>query len=258
MVVEPNDPNRSRQLENKVCLVTGATRGIGRAIAERFAEEGALVYANGRTDGGIDEWARKCGEVHRTVVTPVYFDVRDIAGAKQAVMQIKREHERLDVLVNCAGVVTYEMIGMIDLDRLREMIDVNVVAVIQMIQLVSRVMSRNKAGSIINISSIAGSKGVAGQMAYSATKGAVIALTKSAAKELAPQGIRVNAVAPGMIDTERLRHAMERLFKEKIDAVGMGRLGRPEEVADACVFLGSDHSSYVTGQVLEVDGSTII
>jgi 3-oxoacyl-[acyl-carrier protein] reductase len=247
-----------RLLEGKISLITGSSKGIGKAIAERFAQEGAIVYANSRKQGSIDQWAHECSVENETQVIPVYFDIRDSYSAKEAIMQIKKEQQRLDVLVNNAGVVSYEPLGMIDFEKFREMWEVNVVSVIQLIQLVSRLMARQTSGSIINISSIVGTNGVKGQLAYSATKGAVISLTKSAAKELANLNIRVNAIAPGMIDTERLRDVMEKKFINRISDIGMGRLGKPEEVADVCVFLASELSSYVTGQIIGVDGSSII
>lgn len=250
--------SKKRLLEGKVSLITGTSKGIGRSIAERFAEEGAIVYANARTAGSIDQWAKDCSQKNHTQIFPVYFDVRDASAAKQAIMQIKKDHHRLDVLVNNAGIVSYELLGLINIENFREMMEVNVVSVIQLMQLATRLMGRQGDGSVINISSIVGDKGVKGQLAYSASKGAVISLTKSAAKELAPQNIRVNAIAPGMIDTERLRGVMEKSFSERISDIGMGRMGKPEEVADACVFLASDLSTYVTGQVLGVDGSTVI
>jgi 3-oxoacyl-[acyl-carrier protein] reductase len=250
--------SQSRLLENKVCLITGTGKGIGRAIAERFAEEGAIVYANARKVGSIDNWAGECSEINKTLVIPLYFDVTDYATAKQGVMQIVKDQQRIDILVNNAGIVSYELLGMIQPENLRNMFEVNVVAMIQLIQLVSRIMSRQKKGSIINISSIVGVNGVKGQLAYSATKGAVISLTKSAAKELAANNIRVNAIAPGMVATERLSAVMEKSFGERISDIGMGRLAEPREIADACVFLGSDMSSYISGQVLGVDGCTVL
>ncbi len=248
----------SKILEGKICLVTGSNRGIGKAIVERFAEEGAIVYANARKEGSLEEWALACSSKYNTQVIPLYFDVVDNAGSKQAILQIKSENQRLDVLVNNAGLVTYELLNMINFDSLREMFEVNVIGTIQLIQLASRLMTRQKSGSIINMSSIVGDKGVKGQLAYSATKGAVIAVTKSAAKELASSNIRVNAIAPGMVGTDRLLEIFEKSFKDRLSDIGLGRLAKPEEIANACVFLGSDLSEYVTGQILGVDGGTIL
>jgi 3-oxoacyl-[acyl-carrier protein] reductase len=243
-------------LEQKVCLVTGAGKGIGKAIAERFAASGGIVYANSRTEGALDEWASALSEKHNTQVIPIYFDITNDSATKQVIVRIKKEQGRLDVLVNNAGLVSYEYLSMIDFDQLRQMFEVNVIATIKLIQLASKLMRRQKSGSIINISSVVGDKGVSGQLGYSATKGAVIALTKSAAKELAHLNIRVNAVAPGMVGTERLKEVFEEKFQDRLKDVGLGRLAEPEEIADACLYLGSDLSTYVTGQVLTVDGIT--
>jgi 3-oxoacyl-[acyl-carrier protein] reductase len=250
--------NGQRLLEKKVCLITGTSRGIGRAVAERYAEEGAIVFANARKPGSIDEWAKDCSLKNQTTVSPVYFDVTDYAAVKQVVSEIAKEQKRIDVLVNNAGVVTHELLSMIQLDSLRNMFEVNVVAMIQLMQLVSRIMSRQKAGSIINISSMVGVRGVRGQLAYSATKGAVVALTKSAAKELSSQNIRVNSIAPGMVETEMIRSVSDKTFSERLANIGFGRLGKPIDIANACVFLGSDLSEYISGQVLGVDGCTIM
>lgn len=138
------------------------------------------------------------------------------------------------------------------------MFEVNVVALIYLMQLVGRVMQRQQGGSIINMASMVGQKGAAGQLAYSATKGAVIAATKSAAKELATSKIRVNAVAPGMVGTERFQNVLKEKFNEKINDVPFGRLAEPEEVANLCLFLASDASSYITGQVIGIDGGIVI
>ena len=250
--------SKERLLERKVCLVTGASRGIGRAVAEKFSEEGAVVYANARIPASINDWAVECSVKNGVSVTPLYFDVTDYAAMKESVLQIMKEQNRIDILVNNAGVVSYEPLGMAQTEKIRAMFEVNVFAVISIMQLVSRIMSRQKRGSIINISSIVGLKGVKGQLAYSASKGAVISLTRSAAKELAAHNIRVNAIAPGMIDTSRLHDAMENGFKERLSDIGMGRLGKPDDIANACLFLGSDLSEYISGQILGVDGSLII
>ncbi|WP_295333242.1 SDR family NAD(P)-dependent oxidoreductase [Flavobacterium sp.] len=245
----------TRLLEGKICLVTGTNRGIGMAIAERYAEEGAVVFANARKEDSLETWAKQCSEKYHTSVIPLYFDITDAAASKAALLKIKSDFGRIDVLVNNAGMVTYELLPMIDFEKLRAMFEVNVIAMIQLVQLASRIMTRQKSGSIINMSSVVGVQGVKGQLGYSATKGAVISITKSAAKELIEHNIRVNAIAPGMVGTERFTAVFEEKFKDKIANIGIGRLAEPNEIANVCVFLASDLSTYVTGQVIGVDGS---
>ncbi len=248
-------------LENKICVITGAAQGIGKAIAERFAADGAVVYACDRNEGNMDEWAKTVSEKFAARVIPTYFDVTDNAAVKNIFMSIYKQEGRIDNLVNNAGIVFNTRLGMIIRDETELMFRINVIAVIEMIQLVSRLMARNQSGSIINISSITAVVGSPGQVAYSATKGAVIALTKSAAKELAPMGIRVNAVAPGIIKTERFEELYE-ANGDKIDAriqkIALGRLGTPEDIANACSFLASDRAAYISGQILGVDGCAAI
>lgn len=245
-------------LNGKVCLVTGASRGIGAATVKRFAQEGAVVYANARTPKNLDDLCVELSEKYNTTVKALYFDVRDEAAAKKAVLKIRKETGRLDVLVNNAGVMKDALIGMISKDLMQEIYDTNVFGVMNMIQLASKVMMFQKSGSIINLSSIVGLRGNPGQLVYSATKGAVTAMTKTAAKELASQGIRVNAVAPGMIDTDMFRSIGNEKMQEHIANIRMGRLGTPEEVADAILFLASDLSGYITGEILGVNGSAMV
>ena len=250
-----------RLLSEKVCIVTGAAQGIGKAIAERMAADGAIVYACDRVEGVMDDWARDCSGHHHTRVQPLYFDVTDAAAVKSALMSVFKSEKHIDVLVNNAGVVFNKKIGMIVREETELMFRVNVIAVIELVQLVSRLMARTGGGSIVNIASVTAVLGSPGQSAYSATKGAIIAFTKSAAKELAAQGIRVNAVAPGIVKTERFAELYE-ASGEKIDAriqrIALGRLGTPADVANACSFLASDRASYISGQVLGVDGCASI
>ena len=245
-------------LKGKVCLVTGASRGIGLATVRRFVEEGAVVYANVRYPKILDDYYNTLSEHNSGVVKAQYFDVRDEKSALKAIMQIKKEQNRLDVLVNNAGIMKDALIGMVSMDLMREIFDTNVLGVANMLQLASKLMVRQESGSIINLSSIVGLEGNAGQLAYSASKGAVAAITKTAAKELASKGIRVNAVAPGMIDTDMYRSIGEERVKNQINHIRMGKLGTPEEVADTILFLASDLSRYVTGEIIGVNGGAMI
>lgn len=245
-------------LDGKVCLVTGASRGIGAATVRRFAEEGAIVYANARAPLNIDGLCLEMSESCHTTVKALYFDVRDEPSAKNAILQIRRETGKLDVLVNNAGVMKDALIGMISKHLMQEIYETNVFGVMNMLQLSSKQMKIQKSGSIINLSSIVGIEGNPGQLVYSATKGAVVAMTKTAAKELAGLGIRVNAIAPGMIDTDMFRSIGEEKMKEHLSNIRMGRLGTPEDVADAIVFLASDLSRYVTGEILGVNGGAMV
>jgi 3-oxoacyl-[acyl-carrier protein] reductase len=243
-------------LENKVCIVTGAARGIGKAIALQMAADGAKVYACD-LPGSDMEW---CSPYSDSII-PLYLDVTDSAGVKPALLSVFNQEGRIDVLMNNAAIISNRKIGMITRDDLQRMFAVNVMAVIEWIQIVSRLMLRTGGGSIINMASITGITGSPGQVAYSSTKGAVIALTKSAAKELAPWNIRVNAVAPGIVKTERfeeLYSADGEKIDDRISKIGLGRLGMPEDIAQLCSFLASDKAGYIAGQVIGVDGCASI
>lgn len=244
-------------LKDKVCIVTGSTRGIGKEIAKLFVSEGAEVVVNGTRPGAADGWISQ--NVYRKQLHPFYFDISDAAEVRQNVMAIKKQFGRIDVLVNNAGVEFNELIGMISRENMEKMFRVNVYGMIEMIQAVSRIMARNEnGGSIINIASVVGLRGNPGQLVYSATKGAVIALTKSAAKELAPKGIRVNSVAPGLTQTEMLEQAEPEKLRGRIENIGMGRIAQPRDIAGGCLMLASDYAGYISGQVLSVDGCTIM
>lgn len=244
-------------LRDKVCIVTGSARGIGKEIAILFASEGAEVVVNGTREGSADEWINR--SEYRDHLHPFYFDITDSAAVRQNVMAIKKEFGHIDVLVNNAGVEYNELIGMISRENMEKMFNVNVYGTIEMVQAVSRIMARNEnGGSIINISSMVGLRGNPGQLVYSATKGAVIALTKSAAKELAPKKIRVNSIAPGLTQTEMMEQADIEKLQSRINNICMGRIAQPSDIAGGCLLLASDYAGYISGQILPVDGCTIM
>ena len=242
--------SKSNLLEGKVAIVTGCSRGIGRAIMETFAANGAIVYAVDLVEGCMEDAASD-------KVIPCYFDITDTKAVIELVKKVKKERGKIDILVNNAGIMQDALIPMVTDDQIHKTFEVNVFAMMHFIQYVSKVMKRQHSGTIINAASIMGISGNYAQMVYAASKGAVIALTKSAAKELAQDGIRVNAIAPGTINTKLLENTPEETLNQIKSRIYMGELGTPEEVANAYLFLASDLSSYISGQVLGVDGMMI-
>ena len=236
-------------LENKITIITGAGRGIGRVIAEQFIADGAIVYANDLNEFEIPGAKTIC------------FDVTDTNALKAGLMQVYKAEGRIDCVVNNAAIIQNQKLGMVTKPLLEKMYAVNVFAVIDMIQIASRLMARTGGGCFVNMASVTGVVGSPGQVAYSASKGAVISLTKSAAKELAPMNIRVNAVAPGIVKTERFEELYEATgdkINERIEKIALGRLGTPQDIANAVSFLASDRASYISGQILGVDGCATI
>ena len=248
-------------LSGKICLVTGAGRGIGRVIANQLASDGAVVYAADLAMGDMEPWAAEKSAECDTKIVPMVMDVTDTAAVKAGLMSIHKTEGRIDVVVNNAAIIQNQKLGMVTKPLLEKMFAVNVFAVIDMMQIASRLMARTGGGSIVNIASVTGVVGSPGQVAYSSTKGAVISATKSAAKELSPMQIRVNAVAPGIIKTERFEELYEASgdkIDQRISRIALGRLGTPQDVANAVAFLASDRASYISGHILGVDGCASI
>lgn len=247
-------------LKDKIALVTGATRGIGLATARLFAREGATVILSGRNQQHIDEAiAAIASEQPAASLMPLLLDVSNLDTINTAFQTIFREKRQLDILVNNAGILQGMLSGMITTQHIEEQFCTNTFGAIHCAQYAGRLMARNPAGgSIINMTSIIGTHGNAGQSVYSASKAAVIGLTKSLSKELAPKQIRVNAIAPGLIDTDLGRDMDPARMQEVLGNIKMGRIGQPEDVARVALFLASDLSSYVTGQVIGVDGGMLI
>lgn len=243
------------RLLDKIVLITGANKGIGLSIVEKFLKEGAIVYAGIRDERTLSLELQSLKDQFPETLLVISLDVTNASLCKEAILTIKKQHNQLDVLVNNAGMISYELVPFINYDFFEEMLQINVVGLIRLSSLAARLMSRQKRGSIINMSSIVSVKGAKGQASYAATKGAVNSFTLSLAKELAVDQIRVNAIAPGMVATERLSKIMSDKFENVKNDIGFGRLAEPEEVADICLFFASDDSKYVTGQIMQIEGS---
>jgi len=240
--------------KDKVVLVTGGSRGIGRSIAVGFAKQGATVvisYAGNEAAAqetlGLIQAAGAKGETVR-------FDVADSAACASAVENVVKTHGRLDVLVNNAGVAVDGLVMRVKDEDWDKQLDTNLKGAFALIRAASRPMMKQRAGAIINLTSIVGESGNGGQAAYSASKAGLIGLTKSVAKELASRNIRVNAVSPGFIGTDMTAGINDEMRKKMLENIPLARLGAPEEVANAVVFLASDSAAYITGEVLKVNG----
>ena len=241
--------------KEKVVLVTGGSRGIGRACAVAFAKAGAavVVISYAGNEAAAQESIKLVQEAGAKAEA-VKFDVADSAACAAAVDSIVKTHGRLDVLVNNAGVAVDGLVMRMKDEDWDKQLDTNLKGAFALIRAASRPMMKQRGGAIINLTSIVGESGNAGQAAYSASKAGLIGLTKSVAKELASRNIRVNAVSPGFIGTDMTAGINDEMRKKMLENIPLARLGTPEEVANAVVFLASDSAAYITGEVLKVNG----
>ncbi len=243
-------------LKGKTAVLTGSNRGIGKAILEVFAKNGANIWACIRKpDDRFTDYIANLAKETSVTISPVYFDLVDVEQVKAGVKTITSAKQPVDVLVNNAGIIYTALFQMTSIDKMKEVFEINFFSQMLLTQYIVRIMTRQKSGSIINISSSAGIDCNEGRIAYAASKAAVIASTKVMARELAKYNIRVNAIAPGLIETDMMRESTpEDVLANTLQRTCLKRVGEPSEIADAVLFLSSDSSSYITGQVLRVDG----
>jgi len=241
-------------LAGKVVIVTGGSRGIGRAIVELFSAEGADVTFLFRENTAAAAEVIAAGRAAGRRITAEQVDVRDPQGCAAAVERVAERGGRIDVLVNNAGLVRDNLLGLLDDDDVRAVLDTNIGGVFNVTRAVVPHMIARRAGKIINVSSVAGEKGGRGQTNYAASKGAINAFTRALAVELAPRRITVNAVAPGVIETDMSQAIRDRAGEEVKSRILLRRFGTPIDVAYAIWFLASRYADYITGEVLHVDG----
>ena len=246
-------------LEGKIAFITGSTRGMGWATAKLFTEFGATVILNGiHSQDLLEQRREELKKIFNVDVDGFLFDVGNLDSAQNCYNAIFKKYKRLDILVNNAGILEDNLIGMISKENIQNTFSTNTTGIIYNLQLAARLMSRNNSGSIINISSLVGRVGNEGQVVYGGSKAAVIGITLSAARELAPKNIRVNAIAPGFINTDFIKPLPKEKYEERLNSIKMRRIGQPLDVAKATLFFASDLSAYITGQVLGVDGGMIL
>lgn len=238
-------------MSRTITLVTGASRGIGKAVAKRFAKEGHFVIGTATTEKGaaaIDEYLHDSGGIGRVL------DVRDGAQVEKLFEEIESVYGAVQVLVNNAGITQDGLLMRMKDDDWQSVIDTNLTSVYRMSKRAVRGMMKARRGRIINISSVVAQMGNAGQSNYAATKAGVEGFSRTLAREIGSRQVTINCVAPGLIETDMTDELDERLLNSMLDAVPIGRLGQPEDIAAAVLFLASDEASYITGAVIPVNG----
>ncbi|MGN0605350.1 MAG: SDR family NAD(P)-dependent oxidoreductase [Oscillospiraceae bacterium] len=243
------------ELSRKSIVVTGANRGIGLEIVKTFASNGYDVWAcmrnhNEDSEKIMEEYSQK----YSVEIKPVYFDMSSEEEINSGIKSIIAEKKNIDVLVNNAGIAHGGLMTMTPISKIREVYDVNVFAQIQVTQLIARKMMKQKSGCIINMCSAGGIETSPGYIAYGSSKAAMIWITKSLAKELAGYNIRVNGIAPGLIDTDMGKYKSNEEIQKVFERMSIKRMGKSEEIAKAALYIASDDAAYMTGQIMVLDG----
>lgn len=239
-------------------IITGASRGIGFAVLQQFAGRGDNVWACAHhVNPEFEQKIRILSEQNHVWIKPVYFDLSDEESIKQGIKSILDEKMQIDVLVNNAGIPFGGLLTMTPMSKLKEVFNVNYFSQIQIMQMVAKKMMRQKKGCIVNVASVAGIETYPGYLAYGASKAAVIWSTKAISKELGVFGIRVNAVAPGLTNTQMTDYKSDEESQKVVQRTSLRRMGEPQEIASAIVYLASEKASFMTGHVMVVDGGRI-
>ncbi len=242
-------------LDNKVALITGGSRGIGAAIVQKFAEQGANVaFTYHSSAEKADAIAKKTAE-HGGIIKTYQSDASSFEQSAQLIKNVLEDFGRIDVLVNNAGITRDTLLLRMSEDQWDQVIETNLKSVFNLTKHVLRPMLKQRSGSIINMSSVVGDFGNAGQANYAASKAGIFGFTKSIAKEVGSRGIRCNALAPGFIETDMTEELGDKTRETFLNSIPLKRLGKAEEIADACLFLASDLSTYISGQTLSVCGA---
>lgn len=244
-----------KMLDGKSVIVTGTAKGMGKKMVEVFARNGANVLAHARTEtDGHKQFCFDISQKNGTQVIPLYFDLRNSDAVKDAVKEIRRKKLLIDGLVNNAGVTYNALFQMTNMDELRNQFEVNFFAPFLFTQYIVKLMVRNKKGSIVNISSSAAQDGNSGKSAYGASKAALLTMTLCIAEELGISGIRANVICPGVTQTDMVATMPEYITEIQTEASFLKKIGTTEDIANTAMYLLSDYSSYVTGQIFRVDG----
>ena len=236
-------------------IITGSNRGIGKAMIEAFAASGSNIWACSRkATPELEVWFKETAEKCGVWIKPVYFELSNPEAVNIGIQSIIDEGQQIDVLVNNAGISALGLLSMSKVEEIERLFEVNYFSMLRIIQKVAKRMARQRHGAIINMGSIAGIEPQPGKIAYGSSKAAVMMMTKCLAKELGPMGIRVNAIAPGPIETEMIHQYNDDLLTQLALESGLRRLGKKEEIAKVALFLASEQASYINGEIIKVDG----
>lgn len=242
-------------LKEKNAVITGCLKGIGRSTMDIFAQNGANIWACCQhEDADFEKHVEKLAAINNVRITPLYFDLLDPEQIKSAAHTIRETKLPVDVLVNVAGMTHDALFHMTTMEQMKKVFEINFFAHTLLTQYITKNMVRHKSGSVINVSSISAIDGNPGQYSYTASKAAIIGATKTLSAELAASGIRVNVIAPGVINTEMTENLPNDVMARLMAKSDLKRMGQPSEVAEVILFLASDLSSYITGQIIRVDG----